>query len=47
MSDGIAGGVYKDAAGKGYHNANGEAVTEDGKLITKAAEPETTGKKAK
>ena len=47
MGDGIKGGVYQDATGDGFHDANGNAVTKDGKAIEKAAEPEPKGKKGK
>lgn len=29
----VAGGVYRDAGGTGYHNAHGEAVTAQGKPV--------------
>lgn len=38
MSDGIVGGIYKDATGDGYHNAHGEKVSKDGTLAGPAAD---------
>lgn len=45
----VPGGVFKDATGDGYHNANGDPVTKDGKPVGKekaaASEPAATSKK--
>jgi hypothetical protein len=47
MSDGIVGGIYKDAKGDGYHNAHGEKVTKDGTLAGPHADGSPTPVKAK
>lgn len=35
-----AGGIYQDAVGGGFHNANGDPVTEDGDALEIEAVPE-------
>lgn len=36
----IPGGVYQNAGGDGFHNGNGDPVTESGKIIKRATPSE-------
>lgn len=37
MGKTVAGGVYRDARGDGYHNAHGKPVNKSGVLLTEVA----------